>query len=70
MIPALVPRMTVDDAAKASRRHPKTILKALAAGELHGTQRMKGGRWLIRLDCLDAWIDVNPCKHQVPTARV
>ena len=37
---------------------------ALAAGDLHGGQRTKGGHWSIRLECLDAWLDGQPCPHQ------
>lgn len=64
MIPPLIPRLTVEQAAVAARRHPKTILKALADGDLHGVQRMKGGRWIVRQDCLDSWMDGAPCAHQ------
>jgi hypothetical protein len=41
-----------------------TILKALDAGELHGGQRKKHGRWSIRAECLDAWLDGAKCEHQ------
>lgn len=56
--------LTAPEAAQASRRHPVTIRKALEAGELHGSQRKKGGRWSIRQACLDAWIDNLPCEHK------
>lgn len=64
MVPALVQRLTVEQTAEAALRHPKTILKALAAGDLHGVQSKKGGRWFVRVDCLDSWLDGRPCAHQ------
>lgn len=60
-------RLTVAEAAEFGRRHPVTLRRALEAKELHGTQRVKGGRWVIRADCLDAWLDGTPCPHQVAT---
>lgn len=62
-LPPLTRRLTVNDAATAGSRHPVTIRRALEAGELHGKQRTKGGRWLIQPECLDAWIDQTPCPH-------
>lgn len=44
--------------------HPSTILKALEAGELHGAQRKKKGRWRIHRDCLAAWALGEPCQHR------
>jgi excisionase family DNA binding protein len=57
-------RLTVKEAATEARRHEKTIAEALRAGELHGTQRVKGGTWLIKADCLEAWMDHLPCEHK------
>lgn len=57
-------RMDVGQAATYGRRHPVTLRRALAAGELHGTQRLKGGKWSIRVECLDAWLDGGKCAHQ------
>lgn len=54
---------TVGSAADYTDRHPNTIRLALAAGELHGTQRVTGGTWRIRQACLDSWIDGEPCDH-------
>lgn len=62
--PPLVQRVTVQEAAALSRRHPVTVYRALEDGSLHGAQQVKGGRWLIRLECLDAWIDSTQCDHQ------
>lgn len=59
-------RLTVDEAAADARRSSVTIRRALAAGELHGTQRIKRGRWTIARRCLDAWADNTPCEHQAP----
>lgn len=44
--------------------HPSTVLKALEAGELHGSQRKKKGRWRIHRDCLTAWALGEACDHQ------
>lgn len=57
-------RLTTDQAADLAHRHRKTILRALESGELHGSQRVKGGRWLIRPDCLEAFMDGVLCPHQ------
>lgn len=35
---------------------PTTILRALEAGELLGSQRVPGGRWRIHRDALDGWM--------------
>ncbi|HEY8590685.1 MAG TPA: helix-turn-helix domain-containing protein [Naasia sp.] len=59
--------LTAPEAAAESRRHPVTVRKALEASELHGTQRMKGGRWSIRRECLNAWIDGQKCAHLAPS---
>lgn len=63
------PWLTGPEAAAYSRRHPVTIRRALEAGDLHGSQRVKGGRWLIAADCLDAWIGGRPCEHQATASR-
>jgi hypothetical protein len=57
-------RLTVNEAAVEARRHPKTISEALRSGELHGTQRVKGGTWLIKSECLESWLDQVPCEHK------
>ena len=59
--------LTVAEAADAARRHPVTLRKALTDGDLHGFQRVEGGRWSIRRDCLDAWVENRPCAHQGAT---
>lgn len=59
-----VVRFDVAEAAAAAHRHPVTLRRALESGLLHGTQSMKRGRWLIRQDCLEAWLDGIPCEHQ------
>lgn len=56
--------LTAPEAATASRRHPVTVRKALEGGELHGFQRVKGGRWSIRQGCLDSWIEGQLCEHK------
>jgi Helix-turn-helix domain len=69
---ALSPRLTTAEAAVVSRRHPVTVRRALEDEALHGQQSKAGGRWLIRAECLDAWIDGVKCEHKanvVPLRR-
>ncbi|MFE2772251.1 hypothetical protein [Microbacterium resistens] len=60
----MIPRLSVADVATAVGRHPVTVRKALEAGELHGTQQTKGGRWSVREDCAEAWADGELCAHK------
>jgi hypothetical protein len=57
-------RMTVAEAAVEARRHPDTIRKALEAQDLHGTQQVARGKWSVKAECLDAWLDGVPCVHK------
>ena len=57
-------RLTVKEAAVASRKHPVTIGNLLRSGELHGTQRKRGGNWTVKESCLEAYLDGEPCEHQ------
>lgn len=50
-------RFNVEQAAEYANCHPQTVRKALAAGELKGGQRKAHGRWSIRREDLDAWLD-------------
>lgn len=50
--------------------HRQTIVKAAEAGELHGEQRITGGRWKFRLACLEAWMAGEPCEHKQQNGRV
>jgi len=68
--PALAARLVPADVAGIFRRHPVTVRNALASGELHGTQRVKGGRWLIDQDCAVAWAEGRDCAHQLEAHRV
>lgn len=63
-------RLTVAEAAAIAGRHPVTIRKDLEAGILHGTQRVKGGRWIIRESCLDTYLDGTPCPHENRPATI
>lgn len=58
-------RFNVEQAAEYADRHRDTIRRACEAGALHGGQRTKGGRWSIRRECLDAWLDGDQCAHQL-----
>lgn len=57
-------RFNTSQAAEYAGCHPATVLKAAEAGELHGGQRMKGGRWSFRRECIDAWLDGETCQHE------
>ena len=57
-------RINTAQAAGYSGKHVDTIRRALESGELHGGQRRKHGRWSIRIECLDAFLDGEPCTHQ------
>lgn len=58
-------KLTTDEVAVEYRRHPVTVRIALNAGELHGTQRIVGGRWLIDEKCAEAWADGMQCEHMI-----
>lgn len=62
------PRLSPDEAAAIARKHRQTIYVALEDGSLHGTQRVKRGRWLIRATCLDAWLDGVECADRAAAA--
>jgi len=48
--------MTPADVADATGMHVTNVRKALEAGDLHGHQNCKGGRWRIHPDAVDALI--------------
>lgn len=50
-------------AGEYAGRHPETVAKSCAAGELHAFQRKAGASWRIHIDCLDAWIAGVACSH-------
>jgi hypothetical protein len=49
-------RLTVVQAATMAQRHRSTIERACASGELVASQRVKGGRWSIRVSDLEEWL--------------
>lgn len=57
-------RLTVPEAAAEGRKHPVTVRRALESGELHGSQRVKGGRWTVEAPCLAAWLAGAECEHR------
>lgn len=63
-LPAAPVRLSANEVAARVRRHLVTVHRALQDGSLHGTQRVKGGRWIVRAECADAWADGEPCVHQ------
>lgn len=61
-------RFSTTQAAEYAGVHRDTVLRALEAGTLHGGQRVTGGRWSIRLACLDAWLEGSKCEHKAAAA--
>lgn len=57
-------RLSVGEASAAYGPHPVTIRRALENGDLHGSQRIVRGRWSLRRECIEAWLDGAPCPHQ------
>lgn len=57
-------RLTVEEAAADARVHPETIRDACRSGELHGSQRIKRGRWTVEVPCLAAWLAGEECEHR------
>lgn len=50
------PWLTVTEAAERARIAASDLHRALAGDELRGYQRVKGGKWRINVEDLDAWI--------------
>ncbi|GAA4698143.1 helix-turn-helix domain-containing protein [Nocardioides nanhaiensis] len=48
---------TVRQGAELAGVHPDTLRKALERGDLEGSQRSPRGRWGIRREHLEAWIE-------------
>lgn len=57
------------EVALLADRHVETVRDALRLGDLHGSQRVKGGAWKIRPACAEAWADSLPCEHQGEARR-
>lgn len=55
--------ISVMEAALIADSHPETVRGALRSGELHGSQRAKGGTWKVRPACVDAWVAGEDCEH-------
>ncbi len=55
--------VTAFEASLIAGLHLETVREALRAGDLHGSQRVKGGTWKIRPECIDPWLDGEPCAH-------
>jgi excisionase family DNA binding protein len=56
-------RFSTAQAAEYAGCHVDTVRKALESGDLHGGQRKANGRWSVRRECLDAWLDGTDCPH-------
>lgn len=50
-------------------KDPETVRRALRSGEMHGSQRGRGGSWSVRPDCAEAWVEGLPCEHQDSARR-
>ncbi len=50
------PWLTLPQAAERAQRGVRTLTRALADESLTGYQPVKGGRWRIHVDDLDAWV--------------
>jgi excisionase family DNA binding protein len=61
-------RFDTKQAAEFAGCHPDTVRRALEAGDLHGGQRKAGGRWSVRRECLEAWLDGEKCQHRAVAA--
>lgn len=61
-------RFNTAQAADYAGCHVDTIRRALEGGDLHGGQRKVHGRWSIRVECLDAWVEGRACEHQAAAA--
>jgi hypothetical protein len=48
--------MTPTQIAKQTGRGVNRVRLALECGELHGHQRVRGGRWLVDPACVDPWL--------------
>jgi len=48
--------------------HPDTVRRAAEDKTLHGTQRTKAGHWRFHVDCLNAWLAGEKCKHGIGRA--
>ena len=62
-------RYSPAQAAVVADRAPITIYRALESGVLHGAQQANRGRWSIRPECLEAWLDGEPCQHKQDAAK-
>ena len=50
--------LTVDDVAEFMRVSSKTVMRAIASGQLEASQVTQGrGGWRIRPQAIDAWLD-------------
>lgn len=78
------PPLTVDEVAEFMRVSSRTVMRAIAAGDLEASQVTQGrGGWRVRPEAIDAWLtirsnralpvrplaDVTRVEPQTPTAR-
>jgi excisionase family DNA binding protein len=59
--------MTVDEVAGLMRVSPKTVMRAISAGQLEASRITQGrGGWRIRPEAVDAWLDARSNQLAVP----
>ncbi|GAA2242305.1 hypothetical protein GCM10010401_13980 [Rarobacter faecitabidus] len=66
VVPAAAEFLTVAEAAAVARCHTVTMRRRVESGEVHATQRVKGGRWTIARVCLEEQLLSGACSHQRP----
>ena len=63
--------LTVAEVRERTGRGKRTILDALRAGELRGSQPGRGGHWRVHIDAVDSWMrgEVAPVPVPIVTRR-
>ncbi|WP_366936103.1 helix-turn-helix domain-containing protein [uncultured Microbacterium sp.] len=64
LVGVITKQYTSIEVAEIARQHIVTVRLRLENGELHGSQRRPGGRWLIAEGCLDAYLRGEQCEHR------
>lgn len=68
--------LTVDEVAELMRVSVKTVMRAIAAGQLEASQLTQGrGGWRVRPEAIDAWLEarsnrMRPSRDLPDVARV
>lgn len=62
--------LTAAEAARHTKRHPRTITDAARAKELHGVQGARNKSWRFNEECVDAWVAGETCEHQKNVTQI